>query len=100
MSRASSMRVATDSRIERAEEFEICPARGPRERKSAASGASKRGAMVISCPGRWAAKPSIQLTDRISCATCQKQVSTPRMKTARISPFNQGLAMKIEKIGP
>ena len=50
-------------------------------RACAASGASSRGALVNSCPGRSSAKPSIQLTEAISVRTCQKQASTPMMKT-------------------
>ncbi len=94
------MRVATESWIDRAAEDEICPPLGPRDRKSAASGASRRGAIVISWPGRCAAKPSIQLTDRTSCATCQKQVRTPMKKTARISPFSHRFAVKIGRMRP
>jgi hypothetical protein len=51
MSRSSSIRVATLSRIERDEPALIC-IRLPRVRRSEASGARRRGARVILWPGR------------------------------------------------
>ena len=62
MSRSSSIRVATESRMERAEVAPIALFR-PRARNSAARGASRRGALTISWPGFCTAKPSIQPTD-------------------------------------
>ncbi len=93
MSRCSSIRVATESRIERAFDDEIC-IRAPRERNSAASGASSRGASTMSCPGRCSTKSLIQRTDCTSCNTCRKQMTMPRAKTTPTKPFNSGLARK------
>ena len=77
---SSSIRVATESRIERVEE-EVSCIRAPRVRSSAASGASSEGAGRSASPGCWRAKASIQLTEFISRTTCRKQDSTPRTKT-------------------
>ena len=77
------MRVATVSRIERVE-VEVSERRARRSESIAASGASSRGALVNSWPGRSSAKPSIQLTEAISVMTCQKQAATPTTKTSRM----------------
>jgi hypothetical protein len=50
------------------------------------------GAVEISCPGRWAAKSSIQVTETINWNTCQKQAKIPIRKTNPIKPFSQILA--------
>ena len=55
ISRASSIRWATESRIDRAEVEAICM-RLPRCRSNVARGASNSGALMKSCPGRCAAK--------------------------------------------
>ena len=90
-SRCSSIRVATNSRIERVE-AEVSDRRARRPESSAASGASSRGALVNSCPGRSSAKPSIQFTEEISVRTCQKQARTPMKKTRRMKIFRYGEA--------
>lgn len=84
ISRASSIRCATESRIERDEVAEIC-IRLPRARIILASGARMRGA---SWPAsRSATKFSIQRTEPISVSTCQKVASTPITKTSTMKPF-------------
>jgi len=69
-----------------AEVDEIC-IRRERDRSSVASGVSRRGACTPSSSIRSAAKASIQRTDEISCATCQKQEITPMKKTKAMKPF-------------
>ena len=88
------MRVATDSRIECDAVDEICE-RAPRDRSSAASGASRRGGLSASCPGAWFRKRSIQLTDCIRMNTCQKQVRTPKKNTPRMKPFSARLVPRM-----
>ena len=61
MSRASSTRCATESRIDRPDEAEIVIRPAPRDRKSEASGARSRGGAAVSDPGAWRTKDSIQL---------------------------------------
>jgi hypothetical protein len=59
ISRASSIRCATESWIDREDEAEI-DIRAVRDRKSAAKGASKRGGASSSLPGVPRTKFSIQ----------------------------------------
>jgi hypothetical protein len=62
MSRLSSIRVETVSRIERVETA-VSDSRARRSRRSADIEASSEGGRTNSCPGRSMAKPSIQFTE-------------------------------------
>ena len=72
------------------DDAEIC-IRAPRERSSVASGARRRGGLTNSCLDFRAVKPSIQLTERISWITCQKQAITPITKTSSDEPVQPGV---------
>lgn len=80
--------------MDREDEDDIC-IRAPRDRSSDARGASRRGGLVWSWPGTWRTKSSIQLTDWTRISTCQKQVTTPRRKTAVMNPLNSGLTRRM-----
>ena len=88
MSRDSSMRVATESRIVRAEEAEML-ARASRCPRSCASGASTRGARTAPAPRppRARVNAPIQRTPARTCQTCQKQATTPITKTTAMNPL-------------
>ena len=62
ISRVSSIRVATESRMDRVDAVPIC-VWAPRLRNKAAKGASNGGALAVSPPSRSAAKFSIHRTE-------------------------------------
>ncbi|OIQ69379.1 hypothetical protein GALL_490220 [mine drainage metagenome] len=83
-SRASSIRVATESRILVPAVPLICD-RAPRERSSDASGARSCGTRTSSCPGTLEVKSTIQRTEDEIWIACAKHAITPIANTTMIA---------------
>ncbi len=97
MSRSSSRREPTESRIERsaAVPIENRPARSP---ISPAMGASRIGGLRPSQPGEADWSALTQFTSRKSRATCRIASRMPTVSTATMTPLRKGFAMKAASV--